>query len=107
MPENRLVDEILVSGRVYALSIADGEDATEENVSHRDDFTGVQLRLHDDNNFLDMTDDEVMGMVNDMAGEVTAQLLESVLLVRDELRIADEIVTLGERFERGEQDWEL
>jgi hypothetical protein len=107
MPQNRLVDEILVSGRVYALSIAEGEEATDDHISHMDAMEGVQLRLLDDYNFLNMNDDEVMNMVNDMLPEITSQVLESVLLVRDELRIADEIVTLGERFERGEQDWEL
>jgi len=107
MPENRLVDEILVSGRVYALSVAEGVEAEEENVSHRDDIPGAGLRLHTDTDFLQMTDDEVMAMVNDLSVELTMQVLESVLLVRDELRIADEIVTLGERYEAGEQDWEV
>lgn len=107
MPQNRLVDEILVSGRVYGLSVAEGEEATDDHVSHCDSIQGVQLRLHDDFNFLSMTDDEVMVMVNDMLPELTSQVLESVLLVRDELIIADEIVTLGERYEDGDQDWEL
>jgi hypothetical protein len=107
MPELRLVDEILVSGRVYALSVEDGVEATDDNVSHTDDLQGVQLRLLDDYNFLNMDDDEVMAMVNDMLPEITSQVLESVLVIRDELRIADEIVTLAERYENGEQDWEL
>jgi hypothetical protein len=107
MPRNRLVDEILVSGRVYALSVGEGEEATDDNVSHSDAIQGVQLRIMDDHNFLNMDDDEVMDMVSDMSFELTAQVLESVLLVRDELRIADEIVTLGERYEDGDQDWEV
>jgi hypothetical protein len=107
MPQNRLVDEIYVGGTVYALNVDEGEEATEENIFHSDYLEGVQLRLHDDTNFLDMTDDEVINMVNDMLPEITSQVLESVLLIRDELRIADEIMTLVERYERGEQDWEL
>lgn len=106
MPQNRLVDEILVSARVYGLSVAEGEEATDEHVSHSDQLQGVQLRLHDNFSFLDMTDDELMVMVNDMLPELTSQLLESILMVRDELRIADEIITLSERFEDGDQDWE-
>ncbi len=107
MPENRLVDEILVSGRVYALSVVEGEEAMEDDIMHRDDISGAGLRFHTNTNFLEMTDDEVMTMVNDLSVELVAQVLESMLVVRDELRIADEIVTLGERLERGEQDWEL
>lgn len=107
MPENRLVDEILVTGTVFGLSVADGAEINEECISHSDSMEGVQLRLLDDYNFLNMTDDEVMDMVNDMLPELTAQVLESVLLVRDELRIANEIITLGERFDRREQDWEI
>jgi len=107
MPRNRLVDELLISGRVYALSVEEGVEAEEENVSHRDDIPGAGLRLHEDSDFLQMTDDEVIAMVNDLSVELVAQVLESVLLVRDELIIADEIITLGERYEAGEQDWEV
>ena len=107
MPEHRLVEELMVNGRVYALSIGDGEEATEDHISHWDMLGGVSVRLHDDFNFLRMDNDEAINLVNDILPELSAQILESILLVRDELIVADEIVTLAERYENGEQDWEL
>ena len=109
MPQNRLVDTISINGAVYGLQgqIDPEQQYTDDDVMHSDELTGVQLELGENVDLLTMSVDDIIGMVNDILPELSSQVLESIVLIRDELIIADEIITLGERFEAGEQDWEL
>lgn len=110
MPEyNMRIGVVSVQGRVYALNPEDpnAEIYDDDALIHDDDLDGVQLVLHEDFDFMNMTDDEAIGMVNDILPELSQQILSSILILRDELQVADEIVTLCERAETGDTDWEL
>jgi hypothetical protein len=110
MPEyNTRIGVISVQGRVYALDPEDpnAEVYEDEALVHDDDLDGIQLVLHDDFDFMNMTDDEAINMVNDILPELTQQVLSSILTLRDQLQVADTIATLCERAEAGDADWEL
>lgn len=110
MPEyNTRIGVVSVQGRVYALDPEDvnAEVYSDESYVHDDDLDGIQMVLADDFDFMNMTDDEAIGMVNDILPELSQQVLGSILSLRDQLQVADTIATLCERAEAGDADWEL
>lgn len=110
MPDYSIrVGVVSVQGRIYALNPEDpnAEIYEDDAFIHDDDLEGVQLVLHEDFDFMNMTDDEAINLVNDLLPELTQQVLGSVLSLRDQLQTADEIVTLCERADAGDQDWEV
>ncbi len=110
MPEyNTRVSVVSVQGRVYALDPEDpnAEVYDDDALIHDDNLDGIQMVLADDFDFMNMTDDEAIGMVNDVLPELAEQVLGSILSLRDQLQVADTIATLCERAEAGDADWEL
>lgn len=106
----RLVDGIDVIARVRACALLDEQDDEGDTffeVVHYDDTEGAMAEFEDDIDFLTTTPEELTDLAQDLANQLAQQILTSLLLIRDELRIASETADLIDRAEQGDQDWEV
>lgn len=108
MPE-RIVDGIDVIARVRACSLIemDDEGHGDYEVVHYDDTDGCMAELEESVDFLRCTPDELVQLADDLGREVAQQVFTSLMLIRDELRIASDTADLIDRAVAGETDWEV
>lgn len=106
MPEEyRLVDGFFLHGGIAAVTI-DHELETVDDV-HRDEMEPITVELGLGEDFLELSPEDVHHIAIDLASNMVIPIYESMMVLRDELRLADELVTVIERAEEGDQDWEV
>ena len=103
--EHRLVDGLFVHGGVAAVTI--NHELEEVDDVHRDEMEPITVELAPAENFLEFSPEQVHDIAIDLASNMIVPIYESMMVLRDELRFADDIVTVIERAENGDQDWEV
>jgi len=108
MPE-RIVDGIDVIARVRACALLemDEEGHGTYEVVHYDDTDGTMAEMDEDTDFLSCTPEELTQMAQDLGQQIAQEILSSLLLIRDELRIARDTADLIDKAEAGDYDWEV
>lgn len=112
MPENTLVDGLHLRVGLDTVGLDDydyEEGVTDETVEVvlSDDLQGILYEFDEEINFYQLDEDQLAGLAYMLADHLAPQILDSLLEQRDTLAEAEDVVTLIERYEAGEQDWEL
>lgn len=112
MPENTLVDGLHLRVGLDTVGLDDydyEEGVTDETVEVvlSDDLQGILYEFDEEINFYQLGEDQLAGLAYMLADHLAPQILDSLLEQRDTLAEAEDVVTLIERYEAGEQDWEL
>lgn len=112
MPENTLVNGIHLRVQLETVGLDDydyDEGVTDESVDVvlSDDLQGIMYEFDEEINFYELGEDQLAGLAYMLADHIAPQILDSLLEQRDTLAEAEEIVTLIDRYEDGDNDWEV
>jgi hypothetical protein len=100
----RLIDGIDVAGRVRVISLDNPE---EPELVHYRDIDGVAAELMDGIDFNRMSYEDMRSLAEELGEEITNQIYDGMVAVREDVRDASEIADLVDRALSGEVDWEL
>lgn len=109
---NSLVDGVWVSATVRAVGLNDYDEevgVTDETVDVvlEDDLTGVLWELDEEWTFHQLSDEQILSLSYFLADRLAEQITDSLVEQRITVHEAEEVVDLIERYEDGDQDWEL
>jgi len=112
MPENTLVDGIHLRVQLNTVGLEDydyDEGVTDETVEVvlSDDLQGIMYEFDEEINFYELGEEQLAGLAYMLADHLAPQILDSLIEQRDTLAEAEETVTLIERYEDGDIDWEV